>query len=73
MATFGGTTTSTMELMFGVPAVGATVHPLNVRLHLDDVEHVSREAEDGVVFVDASLTPVLGSCAPGCPTSATGW
>lgn len=64
VATFGWNHHQHVELMFGVPAVGATVHPLNVRLHLDDVEHVSREAEDGVVFVDASLTPVLAELRP---------
>jgi fatty-acyl-CoA synthase len=59
VATFGWNHHQHLELLLGVPVLGAVVHPLNVRLHLDDVVHVSREAEDAVVFVDASLTPLL--------------
>ncbi|WP_224241921.1 long-chain fatty acid--CoA ligase [Hyalangium gracile] len=59
VATFGWNHHQHLELLLGVPLLGAIVHPINVRLHPDDVVHVSREAEDAVVFVDASLTPVL--------------
>ncbi|WP_224366065.1 long-chain fatty acid--CoA ligase [Hyalangium versicolor] len=59
VATFGWNHHQHLELLLGVPQLGACVHPINVRLHPDDVVHVSREAEDAVVFVDASLTPLL--------------
>jgi fatty-acyl-CoA synthase len=48
-----------LELYFGVPASGRVLHTINVRLHDDVIEYVVGHAGDGVLFVDASLTPQL--------------
>ena len=48
-----------MELYFAVPGMGAVLHTLNLRLHPDDLGYIADHAEDTVVFVDASLLPLL--------------
>jgi len=47
------------EAYFGVPAFGAVLHTLNLRLHADDLVHIVNEAEDKVLIVDESLLPLL--------------
>lgn len=48
-----------LELYYGVPCAGRVLHTINVRLHPDVIEYVVGHAADDVIFVDASLTPVL--------------
>ncbi len=48
-----------VELYFGVPAMGAVLHTLNLRLHPDELAYIARHAEDKVVVVDASLLPLF--------------
>jgi fatty-acyl-CoA synthase len=48
-----------LELYYGVPCSGRVLHTVNVRLHGDVIEYVVGHAGDRVLFVDASLTPVL--------------
>jgi fatty-acyl-CoA synthase len=48
-----------LELYYGVPCSGRVLHTVNVRLHRDVIEYVVGHAGDRVIFVDASLTPVL--------------
>jgi fatty-acyl-CoA synthase len=50
---------SSSRAYYGVPSSGRVLHTINVRLHHDVVSYVVGHANDGVVFVDASLTPVL--------------
>jgi fatty-acyl-CoA synthase len=38
-----------------VPAMGAVVHTLNLRLHPDELAYIAAHAEDAVVIVDRSL------------------
>jgi fatty-acyl-CoA synthase len=47
------------ELYFAAPCSGAVLHTLNPRLFPEHLEFVIRDAEDKVVFVDASLVPIL--------------
>ena len=47
------------EAYFGVPASGAVLHTLNLRLHEDDLVHIINEAGDKVLIVDESLLPLL--------------
>jgi fatty-acyl-CoA synthase len=56
VATFARNTHQHVELILGVPAAGAVVHPLNIRLHRDQLEYIVAEAEDRILFVDPSLT-----------------
>ncbi|KAA8966314.1 long-chain fatty acid--CoA ligase [Mycobacterium sp.] len=50
-----------------IPAMGAVLHTLNIRLFADQIVYVANEAEDRVVLVDASLAtllaPILGRLA----------
>ncbi|RKG93110.1 fatty-acid--CoA ligase [Corallococcus sp. CA053C] len=48
-----------LEVYFGVPAMGAVMHTLNLRLHPNDLAYIARHAEDTVVVVDRSLLPLL--------------
>ena len=48
-----------LELYFGIPSYGAVLHTLNLRLPHDQLTYIINHAEDKVIFVDASLAPVL--------------
>ncbi len=47
------------EAYFGIPACGAVLHTLNLRLHVDDLVHIINEAQDKILLVDESLLPLL--------------
>jgi fatty-acyl-CoA synthase len=55
VATFAWNSARHLELYLAVPAMGAVLHTLNVRLFEDDLRYIVGHAEDRVVFVDASL------------------
>jgi len=48
-----------LELYFAVPGAGAVLHTLNPRLFPEHLEYVINDAEDKVIFVDASILPAL--------------
>ncbi len=48
-----------LELYFAVPCSGAVLHTLNPRLFPEHLEFVINDADDKVVFVDASIVPAL--------------
>ncbi|MGH9082655.1 MAG: long-chain fatty acid--CoA ligase [Acidimicrobiales bacterium] len=48
-----------LEAYLGVPSMGAVLHTLNVRLFPEQLAYVIRHAEDKVIVVDGSLTPLL--------------
>ena len=48
-----------LEAYFAVPAIGAVLHTLNLRLHPDELGYIAKHAEDRVLLVDASLVPLL--------------
>ncbi len=48
-----------LELYFAVPAYGAVLHTLNVRLSDDQLAYIVNHAQDEILFCDASLLPVL--------------
>lgn len=47
------------ETYLAVPAMGAVVHTLNLRLHPSDLAYIARHAEDKIVVVDQSLLPLF--------------
>lgn len=57
-----------LELYFAVPCAGAVLHTLNPRLFPEHLQFVVNDAEDKVIFVDASLLPVLQRVAPSLKT-----
>jgi len=48
-----------LEAYFAVPAMGAVVHTLNLRLHPNELGYIANHAEDVVVIVDRSLLPLF--------------
>jgi len=48
-----------LELYFGVTCYGAVLHTLNLRLAHDQLAFIINHAGDSVIFVDASLVPIL--------------
>jgi fatty-acyl-CoA synthase len=48
-----------LELYFAVPCYGAVLHTLNLRLPSDQLAYIINHAQDRVIFVDASLLPIL--------------
>jgi fatty-acyl-CoA synthase len=64
VATFAWNTQRHLEVYFAVPCMGAVLHTLNIRLFEEQLTYVANHAQDQVVFVDASLVPVLERVVP---------
>ncbi|MFP3989616.1 fatty acid--CoA ligase [Streptomyces sp. E11-3] len=56
-----------LEAYLAVPAMGAVLHTLNLRLPAEQLRHIAHHAEDRVVLVDASLLPLLSPLLPDLP------
>ena len=52
-----------LEAYLAVPAMGAVLHTLNLRLPPGQLAHIVNHAEDKVVLVDATLLPLLAAIA----------
>jgi fatty-acyl-CoA synthase len=48
-----------LECYFGAPAAGGVLHPLNLRLHPDEIAYIANHAQDRFLIVDDVLLPVL--------------
>ena len=48
-----------LELYFAIPCAGFVLHTLNLRLAPEQLVYIINHAEDRVIFVDASLLPIL--------------
>ena len=48
-----------LEAYLGIPAMGAVLHTLNIRLFPEQLAFVVNHAEDEAIIVDASLIPLL--------------
>lgn len=48
-----------LECYLGVPAIGAVVHTLNLRLHPTELAYIANHAGDRFLIVDRSLLPLL--------------
>ena len=57
-----------LEAYLAVPAMGAVLHTLNIRLFPEQLAYVINHAADAVVLVDASVLPLLVQVAAQCPT-----
>jgi fatty-acyl-CoA synthase len=64
LGTFAWNTYRHLELYFGISCYGAITHTLNLRLPPDQLIFIANHAEDSIVFVDASLVPLLEKVAP---------
>jgi fatty-acyl-CoA synthase len=59
VATFMWNNQAHMEAYLAVPAMGAVLHTLNIRLFPEQLAFIINHAEDRVIIVDASLAPLL--------------
>ncbi|PZS34530.1 MAG: long-chain fatty acid--CoA ligase [Pseudonocardiales bacterium] len=64
VATFQWNNQEHLEAYLAIPAMGAVVHTLNLRLPPDQVTWIANHAQDDVVIVDGSLVPVLARALP---------
>jgi len=59
VATFSWNSQEHLEIYFAVPAMGAVLHTLNIRLFPEQLVYIANHAEDRVVIVEESLIPLL--------------
>ncbi|KAB2365560.1 long-chain fatty acid--CoA ligase [Actinomadura montaniterrae] len=59
VATFCWNNQEHLEAYFAVPAMGAVLHTLNIRLFPEQLAHIINHADDQVIIVDDSLVPLL--------------
>jgi fatty-acyl-CoA synthase len=59
VATFMWNNAEHLEAYLAVPAMGAVLHTLNIRLFPDQLVYIANHAEDEIVLVDGSLIPLL--------------
>jgi fatty-acyl-CoA synthase len=64
VATFMWNSRPHLEAYLAVPAMGAVLHTINVRLRPQEVAYIANQAEDLVVIVDASLWSEFEAAMP---------
>ncbi len=64
VGTFAWNNQRHLELYMAVPCIGAVLHTLNIRLFAEQLTYIVNHAEDGVIFVDDSVAPILQELAP---------
>ncbi len=64
VATFGWNHFRHMELYYAIPALGAVLHTLNLRLFPEQLRYIVNHAEDSVIFLDDSLLKPIEGLAP---------
>lgn len=60
VGTFMWNNSEHLEAYFAVPAMGAVLHTLNIRLFPDQLVFIANHAEDHVIIVDGTIAPMLG-------------
>ncbi|GLY69224.1 long-chain fatty acid--CoA ligase [Amycolatopsis taiwanensis] len=68
VGTFMWNNTEHLAAYLAVPAMGAVLHTLNVRLFPEQLVYIANHAEDEVVLVDGSLAPLLSRHLPAMET-----
>src|ERR1700733_4450174 len=71
VATFMWNNAEHLTTYLAVPAMGAVLHTLNIRLFPEQIAYVANEAEDQGVLVDASLVKLLAPVLPDLETVHT--
>jgi fatty-acyl-CoA synthase len=64
VGTFAWNNQRHLELYMAVPCIGAVLHTLNIRLFAEQLTYIVNHAQDGVIFVDDSVIPLLEPLAP---------
>ena len=68
VGTFAWNTQAHLEAYFAVPATGAVLHTINLRLFPEQIAFIVREAADRLLLVDASMLDVIVGVLPECPS-----
>src|SRR5262245_52793536 len=58
VATLSWASQEHLEAYLAIPSIGAVLHTLNLRLHVDDLTYIVNDADDRVLIVDESLLPI---------------
>lgn len=53
-----------VELYYSISGIGAVCQTINIRLSSNQIEYIINNSEDKVIFVDATLVPLLEKIAP---------
>ncbi len=64
VATFMFNNQEHLECYGAIPAMGAVLHTLNIRLFPEQLVYIAEHAEDRVVVVDAAVVPLLARVLP---------
>lgn len=64
VATFSWNNTAHMEAYLGIPAMGAIMHTVNIRLSPEHIAYIINHAQNRVVLLDASLIEVFAPVLP---------
>ncbi len=59
VGTFAWNSHRHLELYWAAPLLGAVLHTVNIRLSRGDLVYIMNHAGDSILFVDASLWPIL--------------
>ncbi len=68
VATLAWASQEHLEAYLGIPAIGAVLHTLNLRLHHDDLAFIVNDAQDVALIVDESLLPLYERFRERTPT-----
>ncbi|WP_165576304.1 fatty acid--CoA ligase [Mycolicibacterium cosmeticum] len=71
VATFQWNNAEHLVAYLAVPAMGAVLHTLNIRLAPEQIAYIANEAEDRVIIADSSLLPLLAPVLPQLTTVHT--
>lgn len=71
VATFQWNNAEHLVAYLAVPAMGAVLHTLNIRLAPEQIAYIANEAEDRVIIADSSLLPLLAPVLPQLSTVHT--
>ncbi len=64
VGTFMWNNTEHLAAYLALPAMGAVLHTLNIRLSPEQIAYIANEAQDRVIMADASLVPQLAPVLP---------
>ena len=68
VATFCFNHNQHLEAYYAVPAMGAVLHTLNIRLFEEQLRFVVNDAEDRFIICDGAVLPLLAKVLPECPS-----
>src|SRR3954465_4762209 len=63
VATFAWNTQRHLEVYLATPCIGAVLHTLNLRLFEEQLTYIANHAKDRIVFVDATVVPLMEKVA----------